>query len=232
MIGCEDLEFQIGEDDAMRSAIEMFAYTHDQAEQLTRSPREDLMGAILHGEVDGERISMAEFDAFFSILALAGDATTRNMISRGFLLLLAHPEQKWRVLVEPALIPVAVEEMLRYRPPRMYFWRRVMEDTVLRGVSIRRSDKVALWCPSAKSDEDVSEDPRCVDINRKPKDHLAFGVGEHFCLGAQLARQEVREMFRQLLVRFPDTELAGDVEYLRSHFIDEVQHIPVKCSAP
>ena len=230
MIGREDPEFQTAEGDEMRAAIEMFLYAHGQAEQRMQDPRGDLMSAILHGELDGERISMAEFDAFFLILAIAGNETTRNMISHGLLLLLAHPEQKERLLREPALLPSAVEEMLRYRPPVMYFRRTVMADTELRGVPLRKGEKVTLWYPSANRDEEVFEAPDRFEISRKPNNHLAFGVGEHFCLGTHLARQEIREMFRQLLARMPDIELAGDIEYLRSHFIDGVKHIPIKYS--
>ncbi|MCH2172563.1 cytochrome P450 [Myxococcota bacterium] len=230
MIGREDPEYQTAEGEEMRAAAEMFLYAHGQAEQRLEAPRGDLMSAILHGEVDGQRISMAEFDAFFLILAIAGNETTRNMISHGLLLLLDHPEQKQRLIDDASLIPNAVEEMLRYRPPVMYFRRTVTADTELRGVKLRQGDKVTLWYPSANRDEEIFEDPDRFDITRKPNNHLSFGVGEHFCLGTHLARQEIREMFRQLLTRMPDIEIAGDIEYLRSHFIDGVKHIPIKYS--
>jgi cholest-4-en-3-one 26-monooxygenase len=227
MIGGEDPEYAPTESETMQAAAQMFLYAHGLAEERQEQPREDLISAILHGEVDGERITMAEFDAFFLILAIAGNETTRNLISHGMLLLLEHPEARDRLVAEPALIPSAVEEMLRYRPPVMYFRRTATQDTEIRGKAIRKGDKVTLWYPSANRDEDVFENADTFDIARKRNHHLAFGVGEHFCLGTHLARQEIRAMFQHVLARIPDIALAGDVQYLRSHFIDGVKHIPV-----
>ena len=120
---------------------------------------------------------------------------------------------------------------LRMRAPVMYFRRTATEDTELGGKTIKKGDKVTLWYPSANRDEDVFEAPDTFDVERKRNQHLAFGVGEHFCLGTHLARQEIRAMFQHILARMPDIELAGEVQYLRSHFIDGVKHIPVKYTA-
>ena len=127
-----------------------------------------------------------------------------------------------------ALIPVAVEEMLRFRSSVMYFRRTATRDTESRGVEIREGEKVTLWYPSANRDEDVFADPDRFDISRHPNEHLAFGHGQHFCLGAHLARMEIRVMFEQLLERLPDIRLAGPVRTLRSHFIDGIKSIPVQ----
>ena len=231
MIGGEDPEYAPGEGEQMQAAAQMFMYAHGLAEDRMESPREDLISTILHGDVDGERITMAEFDAFFLILAIAGNETTRNLISHGMLLLFEHPEAHEKLKARPELIPSAVEEMLRYRAPVMYFRRTATEDTELGGKTIRKGDKVTLWYPSANRDEDVFEAPDTFDVERKRNQHLAFGVGEHFCLGTHLARQEIRAMFQHILARMPDIELAGEVQYLRSHFIDGVKHIPVKYTA-
>ena len=228
MIGGEDPEYQAGEGDQMGAAAQMFLYAHGLAEERLKAPKDDLMSAILHGEVDGERITMAEFDAFFLILAIAGNETTRNLISHGMLQLIRNPEAREKLTGDPSLIPSAVEEMLRYCAPVMYFRRTVTEDTELRGQKLRKGDKVTLWYPSGNRDEEIFDDPDTFDVTRKPNHHLAFGVGEHFCLGTHLARQEIRAMFQQLLTRLPDIELDGEVSYMRSHFIDGIKHIPVR----
>ncbi len=228
LIGNEDPEYGTTPEDARGAAIEMFVYANVLAEDRRARPREDLISAMLHGQVDGERLSLPEFDSFFLLLAIAGNETTRNLISHGMLLLLEHPEARDRLLREPALVPSAVEEMLRYRPPVRYFRRTATRDTKIRGVRIRKGEKVTLWYASANRDEEVFPDPDRFDVTRAPNDHLAFGVGEHFCLGAHLARLEIRVMFDELLRRLPDVELAGPVSWLRSHFIDGVKHMPVK----
>jgi cholest-4-en-3-one 26-monooxygenase len=228
MIGGEDPEYMPEEGAQMTAAAQMFMYANGLAEDRLKAPRDDLMSTILHGEVDGERISMAEFDAFFLILAIAGNETTRNLIAHGMLQLIRHPEARARLIAEPELMPSAVEEMLRYCAPVMYFRRTAVEDTEIRGQKIRKGEKVTLWYPSGNRDEDVFPQPDVFDITRTPNHHLAFGVGEHFCLGTHLARQEIRAMFEQVLERLPDIELDGEVSYMRSHFIDGVKHIPVK----
>jgi cytochrome P450 len=118
--------------------------------------------------------------------------------------------------------------MLRYRPPVMYFRRTATQDTKIAGVRIRAGDKVTLWYPSANRDDAVFEDPDRFDIARHPNEHLAFGHGQHFCLGAHLARMEIRVMFEELLRRLPDLEVAGEIRWLRSHFIDGIKSIPVR----
>ncbi len=228
MLGGEDPEYKLPIDEGRMVALSMFAYANGLAEARRDRPQDDLVSAIIHGAVDGDRLSIPEFDSFFLLLAVAGNETTRNLISHGMLLLMEHPDQLQRLIDEPALIPSAVEEMLRYRPPVMYFRRTATEDTELRGEKIRKGDKVTLWYPSANRDEDVFPDADRFDVARTPNDHLAFGIGEHFCLGANLARLEINIMFEQLVQRLRDVQLAGPVEYLRSHFIDGLKHMPVK----
>ena len=232
MIGADDAEFGgAGVDDARNAAIEMFAFANRMAADRLEAPRADLMSRILHGEIDGERIDVADFDSFFLLLAIAGNETTRNLISHGLLLLLEHPDALARLRREPRLLKSAIEEMLRYRPPVMYFRRTAQQDTLLRGQKIRKGDKVLMYYPSANRDEDVFDDPDTFDVARRDNHHLAFGVGEHFCLGTHLARLETRVMFEEVLRRMHDIELAGPVEFLRSNFIDGVKHIPVKFAA-
>jgi cytochrome P450 len=228
LIGSEDPEYGASQQEARGAAIEMFVYANGLAEERRRAPGEDLVSAILHGEVAGERITMPEFDSFFLLLAIAGNETTRNLISHGMWLLIQHPEARERLIREPGLLPCAVEEMLRYRPPVMYFRRTATRDVELRGQRIRAGQKVTLWYPSANRDEEVFASPDVFDIARTPNNHLAFGVGEHFCLGSHLARLEIRVIFEHLLRRLPDIELDGEPSYLRSHFIDGVKSMPVR----
>jgi cytochrome P450 len=228
LLGSEDPEY--GNDRAVgfAAAIEMFQYAYGLGQSKIANPTADLVTEMMTGEVDGEKLEMLEFGSFFLLLAVAGNETTRNLISHGLLLLLEHPEQHERLKADPSLLPSAIEEMLRCRAPVMYFRRTATEDTVIRGVPIKAGDKVSLWYPSGNRDEDVFEDPDRFDIMRHPNEHLAFGYGQHFCLGAHLARMEIRVMFEELLKRLPDVELAGPVRTLRSHFIDGVKSIPVR----
>jgi cytochrome P450 len=228
MIGNEDPEYGTSQEQSRGAALEMFSYANALAEERRRTPGEDLVSTILHGEVAGERITTPEFDSFFLLLAIAGNETTRNLISHGMLLLIEHPEARERLIREPSLLPRAVEEMLRYRPPVMYFRRTATRDVELRGKRVRKGEKLTLWYPSANRDEEVFENPDVFDIARTPNEHLAFGVGEHFCLGSHLARLEIRVIFEHLLRRLPDLELDGEVRYLRSHFIDGVKSMPVR----
>ena len=228
MLGGEDPEYALPLQEARQVAIDMFVYANTLAEDRRETPRDDLISALLHGQVDGERLSTPEFDSFFMLLSIAGNETTRNLISHGMMLLMDHPEARERLIRQPERIPLAVEEMLRFRPPVMYFRRTATRDCEIRGQKIAKGDKVTVWYASANRDEDVFPDPDTFDISRTPNDHLAFGIGEHFCLGAHLARMELRVMFEHLLRRFPDIAYNGPVEYLRSHFIDGVKHMPVR----
>ncbi len=228
LIGFDDPEYQTSAADGRLAAAEMWAYANALARERREQPRDDLVSVLMHAEVDGERLTEMEFDAFFLLLAVAGNETTRNLISGGMLALMEHPEERARLLAEPRLVPTAVEEMLRWVSPVLHFRRTATRDTELRGQRIRAGDKVVLFYPSANRDEAVFQDPERFDVGRTPNEHLAFGIGEHFCLGASLARLEIRAMFEELLSRLPDMELAGPVDRLRSNFINGIKHMPVR----
>ena len=228
LIGFDDPEYQTSAADGRLAAAEMWAYANALARERREQPRDDLVSVLMHAEVDGERLTEMEFDAFFLLLAVAGNETTRNLISGGMLALMEHPEERARLLAEPRLVPTAVEEMLRWVSPVLHFRRTATRDTELRGQRIRAGDKVVLFYPSANRDEAVFQDPDRFDVGRTPNEHLAFGIGEHFCLGASLARLEIRAMFEELLSRLPDMELAGPVDRLRSNFINGIKHMPVR----
>jgi cholest-4-en-3-one 26-monooxygenase len=228
LIGFDDPDFAANRAEGPNAAAEMYVYAETLAEQRRKCPMEDLATALLHAEIDGERLSSAEFDSFFLLLALAGNETTRTVTAQGMRLLIEHPDQRRRILSDMRLLPSAVEEMLRYNPAVIHFRRTASADTELRGKKIREGDKVLMWYPSANRDEEVFADGQRFDVGRTPNEHLAFGIGEHYCLGANLARLQLNTIFHELLTRVPDMEFAGPVKRLRSNFIDGIKEMPVR----
>jgi cholest-4-en-3-one 26-monooxygenase len=228
LIGFDDPEFGNTAEVGKQAAMEMWLYANELAEQRKKDPRDDLVSALMMGEVDGEKLSEVDFDSFFLLLAVAGNETTRNLISGGMRALIEHPAEWKRLKENPALLNTAVEEMLRWVSPVNHFRRTVTRDTEIRGQKLREGDKVIMWYPSANRDEDFFPNPTSFDVGRSPNNHLAFGIGEHFCLGANLARLEIRAIFEEVIRRMPDIELAGPVRRLRSNFINGIKEMPVR----
>jgi cholest-4-en-3-one 26-monooxygenase len=228
LIGFDDPEFQTSIQDGKLAAGELWMYANALAAKRREKPELDLTSVLVHASVDGEKLSEMEFDAFFLMLAVAGNETTRNAISGGTLALMQHPEQRQRLIDDPSLIPSAVEEILRWVTPVIHFRRTATRDVELRGKTIRENDKLAIFYSSANRDEEVFADPYTFDVGRTPNEHLAFGVGQHFCLGASLARLELKIIFEELLRRLPDLTLTGDVRRLRSNFINGIKEMPVR----
>jgi cholest-4-en-3-one 26-monooxygenase len=232
LIGFDDPEFAGNADSAMDAAGQMFVYAQQMADEHRANPRDDIVSDLLAAEVDGERLDDMGFNLFFMLLAVAGNETTRNSISHGMLALMEHPDQRKKLLDDPALLDSAVEEILRWGTPVMHFRRTATEATEIGGQAIEEGDRVVMWHISANRDEAVFDDPYVFDIQRGPNPHLmhvAFGGGgPHFCLGANLARAEMRVMFDEILRRLPDMELAGPVDRLRSNFINGIKRIPVE----
>jgi cholest-4-en-3-one 26-monooxygenase len=233
MIGFDDPEYgevtgKFGEDDGHQASAEMFMYAGKLAERARSHPANDLATALLNAEVDGEKLSEMEFNSFFLLLSVAGNETTRTVTTNGMLDLIRHPEQRQKVLDDSSLLNSAVEEVLRHEPAVHAFRRTATADTEIRGVPIAEGDKLIMWYPSVNRDEDVFDRPADFDVTRSPNDHLSFGVGEHFCLGANLARMELRKIFGGLLSRLPDIELAAEPRRLRSNFINGVKEMQVE----
>jgi cholest-4-en-3-one 26-monooxygenase len=229
LIGSEDPEYNVSRDEAIGAATEMFMYSTELAAAKRKTPGEDIISTLLQAEVEGNQLTDTEFNLFFQLLSVAGNETTRNLISNGMNFLFEHPDQREKLAADRSLLPGAIDEMLRYASPVMYMRRTAPEDFELRGQTIRAGDKLALWYISANRDEDVFDDPNRFEITRSPNDYVAFGGGgPHFCLGANLAKLEIRVMFDEILDRLPDIELAGDVQRLRSNFINGIKHMPVK----
>ena len=195
----------------------LFEYASNFNEAKRRNPVDDIWSVLVQAEfVDDDgtptRLSEHELDLFFFLLAAAGSETTRNAISHGFLGLIQHPEQLQRLRADPSLIDTAVDEILRWSSPVSYFRRTATRDVELHGQAIEEGDVVTFWHVSANRDEDVFDDPFSFDAGRTPNEHVAFGGGgPHFCLGAALAKREIRVMFEQLLARFERWEVAGEM---------------------
>ncbi len=229
LIGFDDPEYHTSPEDGRVAATEMFMYANALASDRKANPRADLVSILMGAEVDGDRLSEADFDGFFILLAVAGNETTRNLISGAMLALIEHPEQRQRMLDDPGVMTTAIEEFLRWVSPLIYFRRTLQRDTEIGGVAMQAGQKVAMYYPSGNRDEQIFENGHLFDVTRSPNPHMAFGGGgPHFCLGASLARLEIRCMFEELLTRMPDMELAGPVQRLRSNFINGIKHMPVK----
>jgi len=228
LIGFDDPDFQTSMDDGAQAAAEMYMYAESLGAERSKCPMDDLTTVLLHAEVDGEKLTQTEFDSFFLMLALAGNETTRTVTAQGMRLLSEHPDQHRRVVEDMSLLPSAIEEMLRYNPAVLSFRRTATRELNLRGKRIREGDKIVMWYPSANRDEDVFVDPQRFDIGRSPNDHLAFGTGEHYCLGASLARLQLHAIFHELLTRLPDIHVSSDVKFLRSNFIDGIKEMHVR----
>jgi cytochrome P450 len=199
-------------------------------------PADDMLSIIVHAELPGEdgaarRLSDEELLPFFMLLLVAGSETTRNAIAGGLLALLEHPAELARLRGEPSLLPTAVEEILRWTSPTTYNRRTVTRDTTLGGCSLGAGEKVTHWLPSANRDAEVFVDPFRFDVARQPNPHLAFGHGLHHCLGASLARTEIRLVFEELLPRWRELELAGPVEWARSNKHGGIRHLPIRFRA-
>jgi len=229
LVGFDDPELTTSAEDGMQAATELFLYAHQLAAQRREAPRDDVISVLLQAEIEGQALSEPEFDAFFLLLVVAGNETTRNAIAGAMRAFIEHPGQRQRLIDDPSLMPVAVEEMLRWVSPLIYFRRTATRDTQVRGQRICEGEKVVMYYPSANRDEDVFEDADVFDVTRDPNPHLAFGGGgHHFCLGASLARLEMRVMFEELFRRLPDIGLAGEPRRLRSNFVNGIKNLPVR----
>jgi cholest-4-en-3-one 26-monooxygenase len=209
--------------------VEMAAYLHEQIErQVQEGNGDSLVMRLRAAEVDGQRLDDTEILVFFGLLVFAGNDTTRNTTANGLLALLEHPDQLRTLRDDPSLIAPAVEEILRFTSVVNYFARTATRDTELAGQPIAEGDKVVMWYCSGSRDEAVYDDPQSFDITRAEHDHCAFGGGgRHFCLGAGLARLELRVILEELLARAPVLERAGRVERLQSSWANGLIALPI-----
>ncbi len=208
---------------------DLYAYAHELAAHKRRRPGDDVMSILLQ-QVDeaGGRVSVAEFENLFWLFAVAGNETLRNGIPGGMIGLLGHPDEHARLAADRSLLDTAVDEMLRWWTPVVHFRRTAARDCEVAGRPVRAGEKVVVYFASGNRDERVFDEPDRFDVGRRPNDHLAFGHGPHFCLGAHLARRQMRALFAEVLDRFDDVEPAGEVVRLRSNFQNGVKHLPIR----
>jgi cytochrome P450 len=207
----------------------LFQYARRIGEERRKNPTDDLVSRLVHAEVDGDRLTDAEYTNFFQLMVFAGNETTRTAISQAMLALMESPEQLDRLYTDPSLIPTAVEELIRWASPVMYFRRTATRDTEIRGVPIAEGDKVVMWYVSANYDEEVYEEPYRLDVGRTPNDELSFGGGgPHYCLGAFLARLELKILLEEIIERNVRFELTGSPKRLRSNFVNGIKSMPVR----
>jgi cytochrome P450 len=222
-----------GASDAHEASVEMALYAIDLASHRLAAmgrgeePPADLTTLLLAGGPDGDPISEVEFGSLFVQLVVAGNDTTRTMLSSGVHALATHPDELARLRARPELVPGAVEEVLRWANPLHCFRRTATVDAELGGQAIAAGDKVAMYYTSANRDEAVFDDPDRFDVGRRPNPHLSFGIGEHFCLGVHLARLEGRVFLEELLAGFEGIELAGEPVRVRSNLVNGFSRLPV-----
>lgn len=207
---------------------DMYAYAHALADLRRAEPGDDIVSLLLAADYDGTRLSNDEFETLFFLFAVAGNETLRNGIPGAMLTLIEHPDQYDGLLADPDLLPGAVEEVLRFWPPVIHFRRTATVDTELAGTAIAAGDKVAVYHLAANRDPAVFDDPHRFDITRSPNDHVSFGFGPHFCLGAHLARAQMRAMIGELNSQLGRLGLAGDPIRLQSNFQQGLKSMPVR----
>ncbi|MCG8588921.1 MAG: cytochrome P450 [Proteobacteria bacterium] len=231
-IGAGDPEYQeegkTPQETAHAALKDLFFYFSKLVEEKKKNPKDDLISTFAHLKIDGEPLEPMDVLAWCLIIVVAGNETTRNATSGGMLAFIEHPDELRRFQANPALVEPAVEEVVRWVTPIIHFARTASQDFELRGKQIKAGDALALFYPSANRDEEVFEDPFAFRIDRDPNRHLGFGVGEHFCLGAHVARLELQVAFKHLLPRIDEVEIAGPIERLRSSMVGGVKHLPIR----
>jgi cytochrome P450 len=229
----EDPEFKRKEEDRQQAfralAIEFLQYFGKILADRRASPRDDLAGILANAEVDGARMGDVETLGYYLIVFTAGHDTTRNALAGGMHALVVHPEERERLRRDPSgRVADAVEEIVRWTTPVNFMMRTATRDYELGGSKVRAGDRLVLYYASANRDEAVFADPDVFRIDRKPNPHLGFGIGEHFCLGAHLARKSQRALFAELVSRLEDVELAAPPERLAASFVAGIKHLPLR----
>jgi cytochrome P450 len=230
LAGAADPELTQGRDTGTASALAFGTYAFELAQRVdsaSDASADSLLHVLRNAELAGEQVDMATFAGLFVQIAIAGNETTRSTISGGLLELIHRPDEYARVAADRSLIPSAVEEFLRWLTPVHYFRRTATRDTELGGTRIRAGDRVVMMYASANRDESVFERADRFDVGRSPNPHLAFGFGEHYCLGAALGRLEARIFLEEFVASFAGIELAGEPVRMRSNELNAWKRIPV-----
>ncbi|MCH9728110.1 MAG: cytochrome P450 [Actinomycetia bacterium] len=227
LIDDQDPEVAPTPETSMQASIEIYGYASEMAARERVSPSGSLTSDLLAAEVDGRKLTDMEYTLFFMFLIVAGNETTRTATSHGLLTLLDHPDALERLVQDPELMPLAVEEMLRWEPPIHHFRRTATADVRLGGKKIAAGDKVLMWYPASNRDPNVFDDPHTFLIDRKPNLQQSFGIGEHFCLGANLARLSLRILFTELLATVENIALEAPPRRLHSNLINGIKEMRI-----
>ena len=234
ILGFGDPDLTLDFEEFLQVSMDIGAYASALAEDRRSNHHDDLTTSLVEAEVDGDRLTSQEIASFFILLVVAGNETTRNAISHGMVALSRYPEQrdKWWSDFD-ALAPTAVEEIVRWASPVVYMRRTLTRDFELSGTKMAAGDKAILWYNSANRDETKFADPWTFDLARNPNPHLGFGGGgAHFCLGANLARREIRVAFDELCHQIPDIVATAEPSRLLSQFIHGIKSLPVTWTPP
>jgi len=232
ILGLGDPEFVSGGENLIMAALgagsELGALMNEMVDMRRKKPSDDLTSALLNADLEDGALNAEDFASFFVLLVVAGNETTRNAVSHGMKALCDYPDQRRKWVADfDALSSTAIEEIVRWASPVIHMRRTCTRDTTLGGQDMKEGDKVVLWYNSGNRDERVFEEPHRFDISRKPNEHIGFGgPGPHFCLGANLARREIRVLFDRILHRLPDLEITGPPDRLQSNFINGIKRMP------
>jgi cholest-4-en-3-one 26-monooxygenase len=230
IIAPQDPEFQHGtpKETLDRARLELFSYFNELVTQRRAAPTDDIVSVVANGQVNGESLPPVELLSYYFLLVVAGNETTRNAMTGGMLAFLENPGEWQKLRRDPGLLEGTVEEIVRWTTPVIQFARTATRDYVLRGKQIAVGQSVCLFYASANRDEEVFADGFAFRVDRPSNPHIGFGMGEHVCLGAHLARLELRHAFRQLRQRLEHCELAGPVERVRSSFVGGIKRAPMR----
>ena len=209
--------------------MELFKMGRDMIEERRKNPTDDLMSVVANTKIEGGELPPELLDGFFLLMVIAGNETTRNTLTGGLMALTDNPEEREKLLKDPALISNATDEMLRWVTSVIYFRRTATKDTNIRGQDIKAGDKVVMWYGSANRDEDIIKDGHLFRVDREnAKKHLAFGAGEHLCLGNRLGHMQIRILFEELLDRFPNIHSTSDPVRIPSNFLAGISELKVR----
>lgn len=227
IIGGDDPDIVVSPEQVKTAIMELVTFGMEQYELRKETPTNDLISMLVHTKVSGEPVDLGDYLSTLLLLIVAGNETTRNSISGGILALSQNPEEKQKLLDDPSLIPSAVDEIIRWVHPVIYMRRTAKEDAKIGDQEIKKGDKLALWYMSGNRDEEKWDDPFVFNVSRKGVRHLSFGYGQHLCIGWRLAEIQLRVLLEELLQRFPRIEVHGDVNRMKTNFLNSIKTMQV-----
>ena len=227
IIGGDDPDIVVSPEQVRTAIMELVTFGMEQYEQRKEKPGNDLISMLVHTKVNGQPVDLGDYLSTLLLLVVAGNETTRNSISGGILALSENPEEKRKLLEDPSLIPAAVDEIIRWVHPVIYMRRTATEDTMIGEQAVKKGDKLALWYMSGNRDEDKWQDPFVFKVGRKGPRHLSFGYGQHLCIGWRLAEIQLRLLLEELLIRYPNIAVKGEVNRMKTNFLNSIKSMQV-----